>query len=116
MLPVQTGLFENQAIGNVRQKMDELYYNNPDTTAIQSTNVMLFLSSLFVFLFGLISEQIANLRFTLSSKSIYLESTDYLSTENRSIYVELPANSYKTHGLFIRFSLILLVIITPIYA
>ncbi|MCD6218283.1 glycosyltransferase family 2 protein [bacterium] len=41
------------------------YYNNPDTTAIQSTNVMLFLSSLFVFLFGLISEQIANLRFTL---------------------------------------------------
>ncbi|MBU1023962.1 glycosyltransferase family 2 protein, partial [bacterium] len=41
------------------------YYNNPNTTAIQATNVMLFLSSLFVFLFGLISEQIANLRFTL---------------------------------------------------
>ena len=41
------------------------YYNNESTTAIQATNVMLFLSSLFVFLFGLISEQIANLRFTL---------------------------------------------------
>jgi glycosyltransferase involved in cell wall biosynthesis len=41
------------------------YYQQPDKTAIQPTNVMLFLSSLFVFLFGLISEQIANLRFTL---------------------------------------------------
>ena len=40
------------------------YHQNRDR-AIQPYNVMLFLSSLFVFLFGLISEQIANLRFTL---------------------------------------------------
>jgi hypothetical protein len=31
MLPVQTGFFENQVIGNVRQKMEELYHNNPDS-------------------------------------------------------------------------------------
>ena len=42
-----------------------LWYHQHGQRAIQPYNVMLFLSGLFVVLFGLISEQIANLRFTL---------------------------------------------------
>lgn len=58
-LPISIVLFA-MAVGSVLW-----YYRNPNTTAIQPTNVMLFLASLFVLIFALISDQIANLRFTL---------------------------------------------------